>query len=179
MSETATVETLTAEVRVLMVGNRQITLSVAKQLDVVSLEDLKVFGRIKLGREYEWLIGSDADGRLALAMYDLAVLRRPAYVDSEDLDGGQVTVCSGKRVSPTVGVELAFHGRRIALDERSVNRCGLPKHEYYAQEDNRCTTWATNGLERGITKAIARHDELVVLVKMARQAPLIVLAGLR
>ena len=32
---TATVETLTAEVRVLAVGNRQITLSVAKQLDFV------------------------------------------------------------------------------------------------------------------------------------------------
>lgn len=32
---TAKVETLTAQVRVLMVGNRQITLSVARQLDHV------------------------------------------------------------------------------------------------------------------------------------------------
>lgn len=44
---TATVETLTAEVRVLMVGNRQITLSVAKQLDFVSPANIEPFGRIK------------------------------------------------------------------------------------------------------------------------------------
>jgi hypothetical protein len=35
-STTATVETLTAQVRVLQVGNRQITLSIYKQLDTVS-----------------------------------------------------------------------------------------------------------------------------------------------
>lgn len=43
---TATVETLTAEVRVLMVGSRQITLSVAKQLDWVKPADIDPFGRI-------------------------------------------------------------------------------------------------------------------------------------
>ena len=43
-SSTATVETLTAEVRVLMVGNRQITLSVAKQLDEVPIAEIEVFG---------------------------------------------------------------------------------------------------------------------------------------
>ena len=47
-STTATVETLTAEVRVLMVGNRQITLSVAKQLDEVPIAEIEVFGRVCL-----------------------------------------------------------------------------------------------------------------------------------
>ncbi|WP_280305066.1 hypothetical protein [Nocardia neocaledoniensis] len=44
---TATVETLTAEVRVLTVGNRQVTLSVAKQLDFIAQDDIEPFGRIK------------------------------------------------------------------------------------------------------------------------------------
>lgn len=44
--QTATVETLTAEVRVLMVGNRQVTLSVKRQLDWVPAEECEPFGRI-------------------------------------------------------------------------------------------------------------------------------------
>lgn len=47
-SKTATVEALTAEVRVLMVGNRQVTLSVAKQLDHLGLDELEMFGRVRL-----------------------------------------------------------------------------------------------------------------------------------
>ncbi len=45
---TATVETLTAEVRVLMVGNRQVTASVAKQLDHVALSELEIMGRVRI-----------------------------------------------------------------------------------------------------------------------------------
>ena len=48
-ANTATVETLVAEVRVLMVGSRQITLSVAKQLDRVHPDELEAFGRINTG----------------------------------------------------------------------------------------------------------------------------------
>lgn len=50
-TNTATVETLTAEVRVLMVGNRQVTLSVAKQLDRVCYEHLEPFGRVEVARK--------------------------------------------------------------------------------------------------------------------------------
>lgn len=46
MSETAKVEVLTAEVRALMVGNRQITLSVFRQLDWVNISEIKIFGRV-------------------------------------------------------------------------------------------------------------------------------------
>lgn len=49
--ESATVEVLTAEVRVLMVGSRQITLSVARQLDDVDPEEMDPFGRITTGRK--------------------------------------------------------------------------------------------------------------------------------
>lgn len=66
MISTASVQTLTAEVRVLMVGSRQVTLSVAKQLDVVELGDLKPFGRVRLN-DGVWVIGADGAGVLSLA----------------------------------------------------------------------------------------------------------------
>lgn len=43
---TARVEVLTAEVRVLMVGSRQVTLSVFRQLDRVDHRDIEPWGRI-------------------------------------------------------------------------------------------------------------------------------------
>lgn len=46
-NRTATVETLTAEVRVLMVGSRQVTMSVYDQLDWVPLGDIEPFGRVR------------------------------------------------------------------------------------------------------------------------------------
>lgn len=49
MSTKAEVETLTAEVKTLVVGNRQITLSVARQLDEVHIRKMShVFGRIQI-----------------------------------------------------------------------------------------------------------------------------------
>jgi hypothetical protein len=48
--QTATVETLTAEVHVLKVGSRQITLSVAKQLDEVPYKDMEPMGRVRINR---------------------------------------------------------------------------------------------------------------------------------
>jgi hypothetical protein len=46
---TATVETLTAEVRCLMVGSRQVTLSVYRQLDTVDHADAEALGRVRTG----------------------------------------------------------------------------------------------------------------------------------
>jgi hypothetical protein len=43
----ATVEVLTAAVRVLMVGNRQVTLSVYRQLDEVTPAEIEPFGRVR------------------------------------------------------------------------------------------------------------------------------------
>jgi hypothetical protein len=61
------VETLTAEIRVLQVGSRPVTLSAARQLDHVDPADIKPFGRVRIdlkpGRMIE-VIGS-ADGTLA------------------------------------------------------------------------------------------------------------------
>jgi hypothetical protein len=71
-STSATVEVLTAEVRVLMVGSRQVTLSVYRQLDAIAFNALTPFGRVRglspppgdfaaYGIEF---IGADREGRL-------------------------------------------------------------------------------------------------------------------
>jgi hypothetical protein len=45
----ATVDVLTAEVRVLQVGRRQVTLSVVRQLDWADPGDIEPFGRVRTG----------------------------------------------------------------------------------------------------------------------------------
>lgn len=62
MSDTsATVEVLTAEVRTLMVGKRQVTMSVYKQLDCVEDDVCEPFGRVTFDdpRYYVWVVGRD------------------------------------------------------------------------------------------------------------------------
>ena len=72
MSQTATVEVLTAEVRVLMVGSRQVTLSVARQLDEAEPDWILPFGRIRTGTHRKRFAVTDVievigsvDGQLA------------------------------------------------------------------------------------------------------------------
>jgi hypothetical protein len=65
---TATVEVLTAEVRTLVVGNRQVTQSVYRQLDHINPEAIEPFGRVndtKAGEGYDVLVvGRGPDGVL-------------------------------------------------------------------------------------------------------------------
>lgn len=64
----ATVETLTAEVRTLVVGSRQVTLSVYRQLDECGYTAMVPFGRVRDSRERGlWLVGRAPDGSLARA----------------------------------------------------------------------------------------------------------------
>ncbi len=68
----ARVEVLTAEVRVLMVGSRQVTLSVYGQLDRVALHTMTPFGRVSVKRRSDpddpWcqidVVGADRGGAL-------------------------------------------------------------------------------------------------------------------
>jgi len=68
MNQTATVEVLTAEVRVLMVGSRQITMGVFTQLDEVYEDDIEAFGRVRPrnSQDFIWVVGKHKDdGTLA------------------------------------------------------------------------------------------------------------------
>jgi len=73
---TATVEVLTAEVRVLMVGSRQVTMSVYKQLDWVEPWELDPMGRVEPDSDGQVvsILGRDiVDGCLVRALV------RPGY----------------------------------------------------------------------------------------------------
>lgn len=66
-TQLAEVQTLTAEVRVLMVGNRQVTLSVFRQLDTVHPKDIEPFGRVRdPSAHQDWIgvVGRDPHGNL-------------------------------------------------------------------------------------------------------------------
>jgi hypothetical protein len=66
-SQTATVETLTAQVRVLMVGSKQVTASVAKQLDYVHNPAIvNVFGRVRIPGQVQQAIGATTNAELVL-----------------------------------------------------------------------------------------------------------------
>ena len=71
--QTATIETLAAEVRVLMLGNRQVTLSVYRQLDWVNPAEIDPFGRVHAGDK--WL-DHDGWGRLAEPIAHVALVGR-------------------------------------------------------------------------------------------------------
>lgn len=62
--QTATVEVLAAEVRVLMVGSRQVTLSVYAQLDMVDVDYIEPFGRVHFRKRdagnFVDLVGKDS-----------------------------------------------------------------------------------------------------------------------
>jgi len=57
-AQTATVDVLTAEVRVLMIGSRQVTMSVYKQLDWIAPDKIVPFGRINDGERW---VSSDVE----------------------------------------------------------------------------------------------------------------------
>jgi hypothetical protein len=63
----ARVEVLTAEVRVLMVGSRQVTLSVLAQLDAAAFDEIEPFGRVRprsFSRFETHVVGRDGGGAL-------------------------------------------------------------------------------------------------------------------
>jgi hypothetical protein len=83
-STTATVETLTAEVRVLMVGSPQVTMSVYSQLDEVPPDGIGPFGRV-CPKNTRWrtadVVGRDEQGVLARSWVPLEPFDLPRPYD--------------------------------------------------------------------------------------------------
>ena len=65
----AIIEVLTAEVRVLMVGSRQVTLSVFRQLDIKPYDEVAPMGRVNDKDGGKWIVGSDDQGNLVRAEF--------------------------------------------------------------------------------------------------------------
>jgi hypothetical protein len=83
-----TVRTLTAEVRVLMVGSRQVTLSVYAQLDTIDADQITPIGRVR-ARDGLGVIGADSDGRLVRAGYPVINREIGPVCDSAAWLGGK------------------------------------------------------------------------------------------
>jgi hypothetical protein len=81
MTDTATVETLTAEVRTLMVDIRQVTTSVYRQLDIVPPNAIEPFGRVRSGETFKDAAGDEVSvvevvGRVAQGFPGAGALAR-------------------------------------------------------------------------------------------------------
>jgi len=185
---TAEVEVLTAEVRVLMVGSRQVTLSVARQLDTVPLDQLVPFGRVRTGHE-EWdegtVIGKHhATGVLVRARY--ALEPSPVVpVVTGDL-AGLLAVCPrAHRFAHHLGgpaydrpITVRYRDRILRVDYAVTE--SLPddgRHHHCVVTG--CDACDAHGLDAALRACIAAHDRTVALHRQQRALPLIVLAGLR
>lgn len=186
---TATVELLTAEVRVLQVGSRQVTQSVAKQLDRVPLTTLEIFGRIRLGED-RLVIGRAADGTLAVSAYS-EHYREPLLVAFlEDL-AEPLTLChffiwrngGGRAHAPADAadddVRVMVDSQLVWLASGAYTDAGC---EHYSR-DEQCVQQVSDENMQRLHELVIAHHERVAVERAANGAaacaPLIVLAGLR
>lgn len=186
-AQTATVEALTAEVRVLMVGNRQITLSVARQLDRVDYLPIdQVMGRVRINKDGtdDEYIGRDKNGNLVVLECGCPHIRdywRPPldtflvcpHYFTRTRHSGVVNI-SG---TPSTYEAMRLYGAEVP-DENRVLECALIQGT-----SNRCAgeiriydgdKWVSVGAE-----AIRNHDRRMDHYFALKKLPLIVLAGLK
>lgn len=80
------VEVLTAEVRVLQVGSRPVTLSTARQLDFADPSEIRPFGRVRIetkpAKNLIEVIGAADDGALARSSATFREVECPGYAGS-------------------------------------------------------------------------------------------------
>jgi len=100
-SNTATVEVLSAEVRALMVGSRQVTLSVYRQLDHVAPDQIEPFGRIRDNKDREHELNT----------YGHRTGYRLAYVVGRSIESGALVRSSlSERVSTLIAYRPTLDG---------------------------------------------------------------------
>ena len=171
----ATVTTLTAEVKTLMIGSRQVTLSIWHQLDRVHPDKITTFGRVSPPGNAEavvWVVGSHREtGALVRSSYPLGRQGRLDYIASQP--GWQRTNTSDNHaVSPEIQEERTrifdkYRGRYQIKDEKEKDAA---EQEYRKAADELRA------------KAAAQHfqleEELKAKAAEWQELPLIVLAGL-
>jgi hypothetical protein len=181
MTTVATVKTLTAEVRVLMVGNRQVTLSVYRQLDIVEQDDIEPFGRVNDSKDRGlWVVGRSSSGDLVRAK---AV---PLYADpllwGFDMPVGALEIGAQAMRRELAGDRETTEYRvgHITIDGCSV-RFGVNKN-YPLHEDEtrlRCADGWQPEVDRLAREVVSERAKSKAIYKRLRDLPLIVLAGLR
>lgn len=170
-TEIAEVETLVAEVRTLMVGSRQVTMSVFNQLD--ECRTLIPFGRVRSKEPGLWLVGKDPDSS--------ALVRRQIYQPSLPyLDPGpdswqhflahrKVTdqrfrVATSRRGTPLIWLACLTPRR---CPDGSPGQCPVDVQELQAD-------W-----ERSAADELNAYETALDEYEALNELPLIVLAGLR
>lgn len=192
---TATVETLTAEVRVLMVGSRQITQSVAKQLDECNFGELVPMGRVRVEKERQHVIGKHAQtGELRLSRYPAFCLGVETHtVDYWDMpkDGRVAATRCYFDEERDFDEWVASRWPGLRLDKKIVEMSCAPYGERYREHVNnhmqelRCQRGRAVTPEMSVRLAnfsavwLTQRAQMKVDREKADALPLIVLAGLR
>jgi len=179
MSDTskATIETLTAEVRVLMVGNRQITLSVYRQLDMIGSDAIRPFGRVRTSKSESTdieLVGVDQQGNLVRA-----VSQRPdPYFYASDLpidvQHHVFHTANFRTLSGIVEIARTTKGRRLLMmpnEARRLRGCSRPGLCDRSVLEKSYNAWMGGECDE-FDEQKDEHEAFATL-------PLIVLAGLR
>ena len=161
----ARVEVLRAEVRVLMVGSRQVTLSVARQLDAVKPGKIEPFGRVRIDKDPTGqvieVVGS-ADGVLVRSATSRKRYRCPGnHMDREQ------QCAEYKRLSQAVDAERQA---QRAQARRAGVRAPVPVPG---------RTSASRALHEHAEHVWCGYADGKALYEAWEKLPLIVLAGLK
>lgn len=184
---TTTIETLTAEVRAVMIGKRQVTLSVYRQLDDVPWADIEPFGRVRDSKDGSgiYVVGRHRDtGVLSRSSIHRdhwwkkapnAYLHWLFHQSGSGPDHHRVASAHGRQLlwdtdfqgsrSQCPGLHRLNVDRSQIEEFRAGNFCDLPGLE---------TQWQAIAAEQ-VAKLLPHELEY----QEAEKLPLVVLAGLR
>jgi hypothetical protein len=183
MAKTATVEVLTAEVRVLMVGSRQITRSVYRQLDWHDPRDMEVFGRVNEGDSGDVeIIGKlRSDGSLVRGL-----IGRPYW--SSEADSDDFTHWARHEDVP-VRHSVVVWETESGEQFHWIYRGSASSKKFQSPSGGKCTSWSPAEdcdvqYLRESWRVDAQSDVEKFLIRrraheLAKKLPLIILAGLR
>jgi len=170
----ATVEVLTAEVRALMVGSRQITLSVFRQLDWVTWDDILPMGRVNDNRDADYqdrlLVGRDrGNGSLVRCNLNRVTDPRGWAQSAGGRDLQRRAIVGYKNVNT-----YADYLRALSLEPSSIHGSSL-----WADYENLALAHANEVVAREIEELTDNWNTYWACRRVYDALPLIVLAGLK
>lgn len=173
----ALVETLTAEVRVLVVGSRQVTAGVASQLDQVHYADLRPFGRINLRDETRIIGARRSDNALVTSHFPGRPVGPPVLAADHTLS---IRWCACRRRNRDGRYGLRWHDGRDFLALESDIEWAARAHGLAGLGE---CAWETDSTEecwrRALDAAYEIRQDLDRQHQEATALPLIVLASMR
>jgi hypothetical protein len=184
--KSAQVEVLTAEVRALMIGSRQVTLSVYRQLDEVKPQNCEPFGRVRDTKDEPksaiFVVGRDATGSLVRSL--VWKPRPPDYATDPPVpfknwarftsDGPEVAIKIDRYPRLAAQVLIDGEDQVVWRVDEHVYHGPLPpgRWEYRSPEH---AAWALSAAQA----EVAALRETRALYEKWSALPLIVLAGLK